>query len=87
MPLSQAPACTKSQPSSPFLVPCHFQELTSTGKAEKLKGFEIVKAVHLVATPFSVENDLLTPTFKFKRPQLQKRFQKEIDAMYATLKD
>ena len=62
-------------------------ELVATGKAEKLKGFELVKAVHLVPTPFSIEDDLLTPTFKLKRPQLQKKFQKEIDAMYATIKD
>lgn len=63
------------------------QELTGTGKAERLKGFEIVKAVHLVANQFSIEDDLLTPTFKFKRPQLQKKFQKDIDAMYAALKE
>ena len=62
-------------------------ELVSTGKAEKLKGFEIVRAVHLVPTPFSIEEDLLTPTFKLKRPQLQKKFQKEIDAMYAGMKE
>ena len=57
------------------------QELTATGKSDRLKGFEMIKAVHLVATPFSIEDDLLTPTFKFKRPQLQKKFQKDIDAL------
>jgi hypothetical protein len=35
---------------------------------------------------FTVENDLITPTFKFKRPQLQRRFQAEIDAMYRALR-
>jgi long-chain acyl-CoA synthetase len=62
-------------------------ELAKTGKAEKLKGFEIIRAVHLAPTPFTIEEDLLTPTFKLKRPQLQKSFQKEIDALYAALKE
>ena len=35
---------------------------------------------------FSVENDLMTPTMKNKRPQLKKRFAGEIDALYAKLK-
>jgi len=61
-------------------------ELQSTGRAAKLKGFEIVKAVHVESTEFSVEESLLTPTFKLKRPQLLKRYKKEVDALYAGLK-
>ncbi|GAB4822406.1 hypothetical protein N2152v2_009452 [Parachlorella kessleri] len=49
-------------------------------------GYELVKAVYLESELFSVENELLTPTFKLKRPQLQKKYQGEIDAMYAALK-
>jgi hypothetical protein len=33
-----------------------------------------------------VDNDLITPTFKLKRPQLQRRYQREVDALYAGLK-
>jgi len=62
------------------------QSLTSTAKAGKLKGFELVRAVYLESEPFSVDNELLTPTFKLKRPQLQKKYQKEIDAMYTQIK-
>ena len=43
------------------------ESLTATAKEAKLKGFEIVKAIHVDADLFSVENDLLTPTFKSKR--------------------
>lgn len=59
----------------------------ATGKADKLKGFELVKGVHLEPALFSIEEDLLTPTFKFKRPQLQKKYQAVIDAMYVALKE
>lgn len=33
-----------------------------------------------------MENDLITPTFKYKRPQLQRRYQDDIDAMYKALR-
>ncbi len=42
--------------------------------------------MYLESELFSVDNELLTPTFKLKRPQLQKKYQPEIDAMYAALK-
>ena len=48
-----------------------------------VQGFEQVRAVHLDAEQFSVEGDLMTPTFKLKRPQLQKHYQGAIDAMYS----
>lgn len=60
-------------------------ELVSVGKADKLKGFEIVKKVFVDPKPFDVENELLTPTFKLKRPQLQKHYQAQIDSMYKAL--
>jgi len=34
---------------------------------------------------FSIDNDCLTPTFKLKRPQLLKRYQSQVDAMYVGL--
>mmetsp|Transcript_15455 Transcript_15455/g.41855 ORF Transcript_15455/g.41855 Transcript_15455/m.41855 type:complete len:871 (-) Transcript_15455:974-3586(-) len=60
--------------------------LQETGKASKLKGFEIIKAVHLDTEPFTVENDMITPSFKLKRPQLLKKYQDAVSGMYAQLK-
>jgi long-chain acyl-CoA synthetase len=61
-------------------------ELKTTGKAAKLKGFEIVKAVFLDHVQFTPDSELLTPTFKLKRPQLLKHYQEKVDALYAGLK-
>ncbi|KAF8413319.1 hypothetical protein HHK36_001297 [Tetracentron sinense] len=51
-----------------------------------LKGFEFIKAVHLDPVPFDMERDLLTPTYKKKRPQLLKYYQNVIDNMYKSKK-
>lgn len=58
------------------------KQLSDYGRAQKLKGFEIVKAVHLEAEQFTLENDLLTPTFKLKRAPLLKKYKAVIDQMY-----
>ncbi|KAK4490796.1 hypothetical protein RD792_001509 [Penstemon davidsonii] len=50
-------------------------EVTKVAKEKKLKGFEFIKALHLDAVPFDMERDLITPTFKKKRPQLLKYYQ------------
>nr|CAD1824041.1 unnamed protein product [Ananas comosus var. bracteatus] len=57
-------------------------ELTKIGKEKKLKGFEFIKAIHLDPAPFDMERDLITPTFKKKRPQLLKYYQDVIDGLY-----
>ncbi|OZJ05432.1 hypothetical protein BZG36_01610 [Bifiguratus adelaidae] len=61
------------------------KSMTAFGKQNDLKGFEQVKEIHLISEEFSVENDLLTPTFKLKRDVAKKRYQKEIDDMYKKL--
>jgi hypothetical protein len=45
-------------------------QMKSAGSSAALKGFEVVRDIHLEAELFSVDNDLLTPTFKLKRPQV-----------------
>lgn len=61
-------------------------ELTAMGKKKGVKGFEFIRGVHLDPLPFDLERDLATPTYKLKRPQLLKFYQKEIDALYAKIK-
>lgn len=45
-------------------------------------GYAQVRKVHLSLTPWTVENGLMTPTMKIKRPELECRFAREIDALY-----
>ncbi|AQK57327.1 AMP-binding protein [Zea mays] len=60
-------------------------DMDSIAKEAQLRGFEFAKAVTLVAEPFTLDNGLLTPTFKVKRPQAKAYFAKEISDMYARL--
>eukprot|EP00921_Rhytidocystis_pertsovi_P005287 GHVQ01009144.1.p1 GENE.GHVQ01009144.1~~GHVQ01009144.1.p1 ORF type:complete len:395 (+),score=62.68 GHVQ01009144.1:70-1254(+) len=59
------------------------KEFREVGKASNLRGFEVVKDICLVAEPFSVDNHMLTPTFKLRRHAATKVFKKHIDDMYS----
>jgi len=58
------------------------REVKEMAGASKLHGFEIPRAFHLSTELFSVENDLLTPTFKLKRPQAKAKYAEQINKMY-----
>ncbi|OIT35810.1 PREDICTED: long chain acyl-CoA synthetase 6, peroxisomal-like [Nicotiana attenuata] len=60
-------------------------EMDAVGREAQLRGFEFAKAVTLVIEPFTIENGLLTPTFKVKRPQAKAYFAKAISDMYNEL--
>ncbi|KAK4562885.1 hypothetical protein RGQ29_005391 [Quercus rubra] len=61
-------------------------ELNNTGHKNQLRGFEMLKAVHLEPNPFDMERDLITPTFKLKRPQLLKYYKDTVDQLYSEAK-
>lgn len=48
-------------------------------------GYAQVRRVSLYLEPWSIENGLLTPTLKTKRPQLLKTFAQDIEFMYESL--
>ena len=44
---------------------------------------EKIKKVHLTQTMFTVDNELITPTFKIKRNNAKNTFIEQINALYA----
>ena len=54
------------------------EDLARVGKECKLHGFEKVKDFYLSPEVFSVENNILTPTFKLKRNDAKKAYQKKV---------
>ncbi|NXJ60960.1 ACSL1 ligase, partial [Rostratula benghalensis] len=62
------------------------EDMLRIGKESGLKSFEQVKDIFMHTEMFSIENGLLTPTLKAKRPELRKYFQSQIDELYANTK-
>lgn len=64
------------------------KEINRISKHNKFRGFEFVKRIHVegklnnLMQGFSVDNDLLTPTFKLKRPNIKDFYQGDIQEMY-----
>jgi len=66
----------------PAIVKMILDDMNEIGKNQKIRSFESLAAIAVTSEAFSVLNDLLTPTFKIKRPQCKKAFQPQLDAMY-----
>ncbi|RHY75841.1 hypothetical protein DYB38_004187 [Aphanomyces astaci] len=66
----------------PKVVEAVHKDIVAVGKKGALSGFETVRAILLHPEHFTVENDLLTPTFKLKRNDAKKLFSTQIDALY-----
>ncbi|KAL7079797.1 hypothetical protein ACQ4LE_001432 [Meloidogyne hapla] len=60
-------------------------DIHALGKKAGLSSFEQVRDIYLHHELFTVENDLLTPTLKSKRPQLRTHFKSKLDGMYMKL--
>ncbi|CAO3649539.1 unnamed protein product [Cunninghamella blakesleeana] len=61
------------------------KHIINVAKQGKLKGFEIPKAIYLEPVPFSLDNNILTPTMKLKRHEAKSIYQDQINAMYQQL--
>ncbi|XP_048190144.1 long-chain-fatty-acid--CoA ligase 6 [Perognathus longimembris pacificus] len=58
-------------------------DMVRLGKESGLYSFEQVKAIYIHCEMFSVQNGLLTPTLKAKRPELKEYFKTQIEELYS----
>lgn len=58
------------------------KELDKIARKNKFNSYERVRAVKLFIDPFTIENQLLTPTLKLKRPQTAKCYRGHLDELY-----
>ncbi|KAJ5176481.1 uncharacterized protein N7482_002358 [Penicillium canariense] len=59
------------------------RDLDRVAKKHRLAGYERVRNCSLKLEPFTVENNLLTPTLKLKRPPVVKVYRALLDQLYA----
>lgn len=60
-------------------------DMIKLATSHQCSSLEKPKMIHLVSDPFSVDNDLLTPTFKLKRNIAKNTYKEQIDKMYEIL--
>uniref|UniRef100_A0A7E4VBD5 Long-chain-fatty-acid--CoA ligase n=1 Tax=Panagrellus redivivus TaxID=6233 RepID=A0A7E4VBD5_PANRE len=70
---------------SPDVKKLILDDMIACGKAGGLFSFEQAKDIYLCPEAFSIENDLMTPTLKIKRPKLKVHFKNQIANMYKAL--
>lgn len=58
------------------------KDLDKVGRKNKFAGYERVKSFELALEPFTIENEVLTPTLKLKRPVAAKMFRELLDRLY-----
>ena len=52
------------------------------GRKQDLKGFELPKKIRIITEPFSLQNNLITPTLKLKGRSIQLKYKDLIKEMY-----
>lgn len=58
------------------------KDLAAVGKKNDLKGFELPKKIYLESEPFSIENNMLTPTMKLRVTEVKKKYKDLITELY-----
>lgn len=62
-------------------------QMKAAGKEACIKGFERAAAFRVEPVPWDVDNGMLTPTFKLKRPVAERKYKEICAEMYEELKE
>ncbi len=62
-------------------------EMIREGKKRDLMTYEQVKVIEIIKEPFTVENGLLTPTFKSRRFAVEKKYKDLLLSLYKRVED
>ncbi|KAJ6232559.1 long-chain-fatty-acid--coa ligase [Anaeramoeba flamelloides] len=63
------------------------EQLLQISKKEKIKGFEYIKEFHIESKMFTIENGLLTDTFKLKRLKAKESYKEVFVQLYEKLSE
>ncbi|CAF3806836.1 unnamed protein product [Rotaria sordida] len=61
------------------------KDMIENGEKRDLMSFEQVKGIELITEPFTIENGLMTPTFKARRYAVEKQYKPIFDKLYKTM--
>jgi long-chain acyl-CoA synthetase len=76
---------TTSSGSNAKLRQVVLDDMIREGKKRGLMSFEQVKEVEFIKEPFTVENGLLTPTFKSRRYAIEKKYKELFQSIYKSI--
>jgi long-chain acyl-CoA synthetase len=60
-------------------------DMIREGKRRGLMSYEQVKAIEFIKEPFTIENGLLTPTFKARRYAVEKKYKDLFQIIYKSV--
>jgi long-chain acyl-CoA synthetase len=62
-------------------------DIINEGKKRGLMSYEQVKVIEFIKEPFTIENGLLTPTFKARRFAVEKKYKELFQKIYKNTKN
>ncbi len=60
-------------------------DMKREGRKRDLMSYEQVKVIEFINEPFTIENGLLTPTFKVRRYAIEKKYKKLFEKIYKSV--